>query len=263
LPTRSTESASVGLRRTVFLTAVVGLVVLALFTFCMWGILPHGFGDPTSAPGHEAWRAHAAFLAGWTLMIVVMMVPTTSTLVYAFASVVRHRPGRRRLQACLIAGYVGVWLGVACVFRIADMVLRVLLTGSDWLTEHPWVIGAAALGLAGMYQFTPVLRRCLTACRSPRGFIYRYWHGRHAYRDGLRIGQTYGLSCVGCCWALMLVMFTAGVASLLWMVGLAVVMAVEKNTRWGHALRVPVGIALIGIALLVIAVAPSDGHQHS
>ena len=78
------------------------------------------------------------------------------------------------------------------------------------LADRPRLPLAAALALAGGYQLAPVNLRCLRGCRRPAGFVARGWHGRHPVRELFRIGTAYGLSCVGCCWALMPVMFAAG-----------------------------------------------------
>jgi predicted metal-binding membrane protein len=78
-----------------------------------------------------------------------------------------------------------------------------LVTAFDWLQARPRLLGDETLAPAGLYQLTPVKRRCLTACRMPRGFVYPHWSGGHPAGDALRIGLAYGRSCVGCCWVVM------------------------------------------------------------
>jgi predicted metal-binding membrane protein len=248
---------------------LVGLVATAWLALWQWGASPyaHQLGHHGGAAGADGWPALALFLAGWTLMIVAMMLPTATALLRAYCALVRHRPGRTGLVALVVVGFLAAWLATGGVFRLAGLAVHALVAGVGWLRGNPTLLGAAALALAGGYQFTPLKYRCLTACRSPRSFIYRHWRGGPAATDALRIGLAYGWSCVGCCWALMFVMFVLGLASLPWMLGLAVLMTVEKNTAAGWRLRVPLGVALVAAALaLAAAPAPVDehaGHRHS
>ncbi|TMH10153.1 MAG: DUF2182 domain-containing protein [Betaproteobacteria bacterium] len=118
-----------------------------------------------------------------------------------------------------------------------------------------WAFGAALLFLAGAFQFSPLKHRCLEQCRSTIGFIAQRWRGGHAGRQALRLGVAHGAFCVGCCWALMLLMFLLGTGSVGWMLVLAGVMAAEKNLPWGRRLSAPLGAALLaaGAALAVDA----------
>ncbi|MGH8573206.1 MAG: DUF2182 domain-containing protein [Gammaproteobacteria bacterium] len=248
---------------------LAGLVVTAWLALWLWGVSPyaHYLGHHRALVSRDGYVALALFLAGWTLMIVAMMLPTATTLLGAFAKVVRHRPGRGRLTALVVVGFIGAWLVVGYLFRVADLGVHGLVASIGWLETRPSLLGAATLGLAGLYQFTPLKYRCLTACRSPRGFIYRHWRGGRPGSEALRIGLAYGWSCVGCCWALMLIMFALGLASLPWMLGLAAFMAVEKNTAVGRKLRAPLGIALVatGIAIALIGLIgtwPFSDHSH-
>jgi predicted metal-binding membrane protein len=109
------------------------------------------------------------------------------------------------------------------------------------------------LGLAGAYQFTELKYRCLDACRSPRLFVLRRWHGRRARTESAALGADAGLYCLGCCWSLMLVMFAAGAGSIPLMLALGTAMAVEKNVSWGTRVRAPLGIALLACAAAVVA----------
>ena len=107
--------------------------------------------------------------------------------------------------------------------------------------------------MAGVYQFTPLKYHCLDKCRAPLGFIMGHWRGRRPRREALRLGLHHGLFCLGCCWSLMLLMFTVGVGSLGWMLALGAVMAAEKNLPWGRRLSAPLGMALVAGAWLVAA----------
>ena len=122
---------------------------------------------------------------------------------------------------------------------------------SDWLVANTWVIGAAILAIAGVYQFAELKYRCLDKCRTPLSFLAQHWHGPRPRRSSFRLGLDHGVFCVGCCWAIMLLMFVVGTGNVGWMLALGAVMAVEKNMPWGRRLSRPIGGALLGAAVLV------------
>ena len=116
------------------------------------------------------------------------------------------------------------------------------------------MIAAGTFAFAGAYQFSSLKHRCLEQCRTPVAFVLARWGRPRAQRAAFRLGVEHGVFCLGCCWSLMLVMFAVGLGSLAWMLGLAVVMATEKNVSWGRQLSRPVG-ALLLVWSLVLAVA--------
>ena len=120
-----------------------------------------------------------------------------------------------------------------------------------WLYLHSWVIGAATLALAGGFQFSPLKERCLKQCRTPFSFFVRYY--RKGSGAAWRLGLRHGMFCLGCCWALMLVMFGLGVGSLVSMAVLTGVMVVEKTFPGGQRLSPVIGIALLLLAVLWLA----------
>jgi predicted metal-binding membrane protein len=118
-----------------------------------------------------------------------------------------------------------------------------------WLATRPWLVGAVTLGLAGAFQFSALKDRCLTECRHPAAYLLR--HYRRGPRNTFRLGWGHGLYCLGCCWALMLVMFAVGVSDLRWMAALAGLMAYEKLGRRGPAVAAAAGVAALALAVLV------------
>ena len=129
-----------------------------------------------------------------------------------------------------------------------------LLWGIDQALEsiifsQAWVWGAGLFLLAGAFQFSALKYACLDKCRTPLGFLLSHWHGRRELSEALNIGWRHGVFCVGCCWALMLLMFAVGTTSLGWMLLLALVMATEKNAPWGRRLGRPLGVALLGVGV--------------
>ena len=109
------------------------------------------------------------------------------------------------------------------------------------------------LALAGAFQFTPLKDACLRSCRHPAQFLTRYY--RRGAGGGFRLGARHGAFCVGCCWALMLVMFSVGVASLVWMGALTAVMVHEKTRPLGREMVPVTGVALLGLASCLAAYA--------
>jgi predicted metal-binding membrane protein len=107
------------------------------------------------------------------------------------------------------------------------------------------------LALAGAFQFSSLKDACLRQCRHPGAYLLR--HYRRGVREAFELGRGHGLFCVGCCWALMLVMFAAGVANLWWMAALTAVMVYEKTGSGGRRAVPTTGLALLLFATLVLA----------
>jgi predicted metal-binding membrane protein len=193
----------------------------------------------------------AAFVAGWTLMIAAMMLPTSLPLVSTFAAMTARHDRSRALVTRLVAGYVAVWTAVGAALHAGDLALHELAHATGWI--EPLVL-PGTLALAGAYELSELKRSCLTKCRSPRFFVAERWHGRDPRREALRLGVAHGAFCVGCCWSLMLVMFAVGAGNLAAMLALGALMAVEKNLSWGRRLSTPVGVGLL-VAAAIAALA--------
>jgi predicted metal-binding membrane protein len=190
----------------------------------------------------------------WVLMIAAMMLPTTYPLLALFRRIVAARSDRRALLALLLAGFVAVWFAFGLVAHAADEALQWSVLQSPRLVTHGWIVGAIVLAGAGAFQFSALKYRCLEQCHTPFSFIMARWHGRAPRREAWRIGVDHGLFCLGCCWALMLLMFVVGTGNVGWMLVLAGVMAAEKNLPWGRRLRTPLGLGLLGWAGAVVVV---------
>ena len=237
------------------------LIALAWLVLWAWGrspyarFLDHGELEGISLPGDTFF--FLVFVAGWTLMTVAMMLPATLPLVRLFHALTRRREDRRWLVALLIVGYLGAWTLFGIVAHFGDWVLHQALERSVVLESNPWVIGSGLFIVAGIFQFTPLKYYCLDKCRSPLSFIMGHWRGRNEKRQALWLGVHHGLFCIGCCWALMMLMFAVGVANLGWMLVLGTIMAIEKNMSWGRRMSAPVGVLLIaGGLILALAGAP-------
>jgi predicted metal-binding membrane protein len=201
------------------------------------------------------------YAGGWVLMIAAMMLPTTLPIVEMFRRMTCQRDDRNTLLALVVLGYVAVWFGFGLLAHLADALLHAAVARWIWFAWNGWVIGALVLAAAGAFQFSALKYRCLEQCHTPLAFIMARWHGRHPAREALRLGADHGVFCVGCCWALMLLMFVVGTGSVGWMLVLALVMAAEKNLPAGRRLSAPLGVALLAWAAGIVAVnlAPLGG----
>jgi predicted metal-binding membrane protein len=186
----------------------------------------------------------------WQVMIAAMMLPSSLPLVRMYARASERAPRRGRSMAAFIGGYALVWSAFGLAAFGFDASIHAAVNASPWLERHDWWIGGSVLALAGAFQFTSLKDACLDKCRHPSQFLRRYY--RRGPAGGFQLGARHGVFCVGCCWALMLVMFAAGVASLVWMALLTAVMVHEKTQPSG-ARAVPVtGVALLGAASVVL-----------
>jgi predicted metal-binding membrane protein len=228
------------------------LVGLAWLGLLIWDRSPYArYLDHQQLPeinagAGSAFLPIALYLLGWTLMTIAMMLPTMLPLLAIFHRLTERHQGRSWLLAMVITGYLGVWIGFGIIAHVADWILHEIVERSSWLEANAWAIGTGTIFSAGAFQFSRLKYRCLDKCRTPLSFVMEYWQGRHGRRNAFSLGIHHGIFCVGCCWALMLLMFAIGVGNLSWMLLLGTVMAVEKNMRWGAKLTIPLGAALFG-----------------
>lgn len=199
-------------------------------------------------------------LAMWWVMMIAMMVPSAAPTILLYARVVRHGQARGQSESALVptadfaAGYLVAWLGFSALATALQFALERsgLLDGMlMWSTDRR--LTAALLIAAGLYQLSPLKTACLAQCRSPAEFLARHW--RPGRGGAFRLGVLHGAYCLGCCWALMLLLFAAGIMNLVWIAGLAVLVLLEKLAPFGANLAQPLAVLLLlaGAALLVSA----------
>jgi predicted metal-binding membrane protein len=216
-----------------------------------WSSLGLGSAICVVVPGGTWLIPLLIYCTGWVLMTAAMMLPTVLPLVRVFDRMIDGRNDRSALHALLIVGYLLAWSAFGLAAYLLDWSLHSGLGGWGWLARRPWVPGAVVLAVAGGFQFSSLKYRCLDKCRTPLGFVTSHWHGPRPQREAFVLGLAHGVYCVGCCWALMLLMFLVGMGNTAWMLVLGLVMAVEKNHLWGRVLSAPLGCALISVAVLV------------
>ena len=190
------------------------------------------------------------FLAAWQVMTAGMMLPSSLPMMRLFARASRGQKHPQLALGALLAGYFVVWTGFAVAALTFDDGVHTLVDHWAWLAQREFIISGAVLALAGVFQFSPLKERCLRECSTPFGFLWRHYD--RGVRRAWVVGIRHGIFCLGCCWALMLVMFGIGVASLIWLTALTGVMVLEKTTRWGRRLVPYVGFGLLALAVFMV-----------
>jgi predicted metal-binding membrane protein len=194
------------------------------------------------------------FIGVWAVMMAAMMLPAAAPKLLLFGTVHASRRARGGVFVptwTFVAGYLLVWgaIGVAAYVLVQlGSELATLIDAGYRAIWAPLALGAT-LGLAGIYQLTPLKRTCLGRCRSPFGFMLAHW--RDGRLGALRMGIRHGAYCLGCCWALFAVLVAAGLMSLAWMVLLTLVVFAEKVIPHGQRAAVAVGVAFTVLGVLV------------
>ncbi len=190
----------------------------------------------------------------WIVMMIAMMIPSVAPVIFLFAGVSR----RRRLQGVLATpvsvftlGYLLAWTGYAILAALTQTALHSAALLSPTMVSASPVLGGVILILAGLYQLLPIKGACLSHCRSPLGFFSTEW--REGVSGALRMGFRHGTYCVGCCWALMALLFVAGVMNLVWVAAIAGFVLAEKVVPNGRLLGRITGVALAVCGLWVLA----------
>lgn len=233
---------------------ILGCVIAVAWGVCIWaersGNAAQLHHHALYASGRPFWLAALIVLGAWQLMTAAMMLPSSLGFIRVYAATAGRAPNFSLAVLLFLGGYFAVWTAFALAAFTGDMQLHQIVDAWPWLAAHAMLIPAGTLALAAAYQFTPLKDACLKACRHPA--LYLVHHYRRGALNGLRVGFGHALYCVGCCWALMLVMFAAGVAHLAWMGVLAAIMFVEKATPAGNRMVAPVGAALGALALVAL-----------
>ena len=204
--------------------------------------------------GPPLWAALLLFLVAWQAMIAAMMLPSSLPLIRLFEAASRRQEHVRRVRGAFFSGYAAVWTVFGAFAFMGDVGVHRTVDAWPWLSEREWLIGGTTLMLAGLFQFSDLKDKCLSKCRHPGPYLLGNY--RRGVRGAFRLGSGHGLFCLGCCWALMLVMFAAGVAMLWWMAALTAVMVYEKTGRHGREVTPIVGVVLLGLAAIAYAHPP-------
>ena len=260
--TATTQKLFIGLIALISALAWLGLWVSGSSPY---GAYLHGHGG-ASGSAHAAHSMHGAhgmasiespfalamlFAVGWLLMTVAMMLPTSIPLLGVFFAITKKKRNQMLLMSLAIFGYLTVWLGFGFLAYGGVQLVYKLGEYTPSLQSNASLIGAGTLILAGLFQFSSLKYKCLDKCRTPFSFVTEHWTGRNERMQSFWLGAHHGIFCVGCCWALMLLMFPLGAANVGWMLLLGALMAIEKNVSWGRKFGKPLGVVLLVLGLVV------------
>jgi predicted metal-binding membrane protein len=240
------------------MSAVVLLVILPVLSWIWIVAMARDMYGPMT--GASAWMMtvhwdvpHLLLLwAMWAVMMTGMMLPSASPLIVLYGAAARRSAPRTatRQTYALAAGYLVAWAAFSLGVTGLQRALASLLLVSPMMEAVNLRVSATLLLVAGAYQWTPLKHACLRRCRSPIGFLMGRWRGGSS--GALRMGLEHGVSCVGCCWALMLLLFAGGVMNVLIIAGLTAFVAFERLARAGHhAARITGGL-MVGAGLWML-----------
>jgi predicted metal-binding membrane protein len=242
--------------------AVIAFCVV-LITALAWAYLINLDQQASSASGtmqamgtmRAQWttRDFAFTFLMWSVMMAGMMLPSASPVFFLFKNLKTSRKDTDGTSAVALfgLGYLVAWLGFSALAAIAQWFLNHgLLLSPTMAVMNTWAAGLILVA-AGAYQLSPMKRACLRQCQSPLGFIMANW--REGRIGALRMGIRHGLFCVGCCWALMSVLFVVGIMNLLWVAALTAFVLIEKVGGAGARVARAGGAIMIGSGILVIA----------
>jgi predicted metal-binding membrane protein len=248
--------------RWIVVASLAGVTVLAWIYLVVLAKAMASMEDPSG------WRAfmvlmpmgrwgpleYALGFAMWALMMVGMMVPSAGPMIMLYARVARRAHSHSTpltSTTAFAAGYLLTW-GVFSLIAAAiqGMLVNMALV-SEMMTSTSTVLAGAVFIAAGLYQWMPMKQACLAHCRSPIWFLSRHW--RPGTSGAMRMGVEHGAYCVGCCWALMTVLFAVGIMNLTWVAAIAAFVLVEKTAPFSTWSQRVAGVLLVTLGILTLA----------
>lgn len=241
---------------------LIGGALAVTIALCWAWIVPMARDMYGSMQGPSAWMmtdhwdlSHLALLfAMWVVMMAGMMLPSAAPTLFLYAGVIRKSPDGERAATHVYAfatGYLLVWTAFSLIATVLQRLFAHWLLLSPMMEARERVFGGVLLVVAGFYQFTPFKRTCLESCRSPAAFIVQHW--QRGVSGAFRLGAAHGLYCLGCCWALMLLLFVGGVMNLWWIGALTIFVLLEKLAPLGAQGGRLSGLLLIAMGLWNLA----------
>ena len=224
-------------------------------TLAAWVIVVARMRGMDAGPGTDL-GSLGWYLGIWVTMMAAMMLPSAAPMVLFFSKISEQSSRRPTLATALfVTGYLIAWAAYGLIaFAIYRLVRTLDPPLLAWDRAGAEITGAAIV-LAGVYQLTPLKQACLRTCRTPLGFVMHHW--RAGPVGAVRMGTVHGAWCIGCCWALMVLLFAVGVMSITWMVVVAAIVFGEKVLPIGEHVARAVAVLLIGLGILV-ALAPGS-----
>lgn len=257
-PQAATQSKRLTGEQMLFLLCLLALTALAWLVLLQMArdmSAPGGMADAAMAGMLMPWSLGDALLmfAMWAVMMIGMMLPSALPMLLIYQQMLRKRmPAPQRHLALLLfcSAYGLVWVGFALGATALQWALERLALLSPGMRSSSTALGAGLLLVAGIYQWSPSKAVCLEHCRGPLHFLLGYW--RPGVLGGWRMGLAHGAYCLGCCWALMGLLFVVGVMNLLWVAVIGAFILLEKNLRQGLWLSRICGVLLLGWSLWLL-----------
>lgn len=244
-------------------TLIVGLSLAVMILMAWWwlvqsavfdGGMPSG-GDTMAAMhgGGQMWTS--AYLvpafAMWALMMIAMMLPSAAPMILLYARFSRQMEHGTANTVSFVLSYLTIWGLFSALAAVSQAVLVSIAAASAGTLK---LVDARLAGLlfllVGAYQLSPLKTACLDQCRSPLAFLMQGW--RPGWKGAARLGVRHGLYCLGCCWALMLLLFAAGVMNLAWIAVLTFIVISEKLAPPNIRVRQIVAVLLLGVGLIAL-----------
>ena len=255
-PAASRLGAAFARPKVIAIVCVVALAGLGWFALALQAAnvgmveaLCNAMAGSTSAGGI------ALVAAMWGAMTLAMMLPSAAPMILTYAEIAdtAARQNEPVVSPFMIAaGYTAVWLGFAAAATLVQLALTQAAMLDPSMAAASGLFSGAVFITAGLYQFSALKHACLAQCQHPFPFFFANW--ATTPRGVFKLGVRQGLFCLGCCWAMMLVMFAVGVMNVVWMAALGIVMTVEKIGT-GKKFTYAVGAALIGIGIILVGLA--------
>lgn len=257
-------------REQAIVVAAVSLLIVLAGLYTVFGIgmnmtalemtgMARAIGAPMQMGTGPHWGFGYAVLLFfmWWIMMIAMMLPSASPMILLYARAHRHehKAGKIRNRtaptASFALGYLLIWLAFSIVATAAQWGMeKASLLHAMMMWSINSALSAFVLIAAGLYQFTPVKNVCLKHCRSPVQFLAENF--RPGAAGAIRMGVSHGLFCLGCCWALMALLFVGGAMNLVWIAGLTLFVMLEKIAPYGHKVAQVAGMALIAAGVWVV-----------
>jgi predicted metal-binding membrane protein len=197
-------------------------------------------------------------LAMWIVMMVGMMTPSAAPMILIYARVARQAAAGGKPFApsiWFVIGYLALWTAFALGATLMQWGLQRAALLTPTMASSSVVLGGFLLIAAGLYQWTPLKNACLRRCRAPLLFIQEHGGFRGDVAGCLLLGIKHGAYCVGCCWALMALLFVGGVMNVLWVAAISIFILAEKVVGSGRAVSLVAGTCLVAAGLQQVTTA--------
>ena len=251
-PAAQAPGAQAGAQEYLIIGGALGTVVAAGWGYTLYMASAMNHMDvagmwmpPMPGGGWSLWDFWMLF-SMWAIMMAAMMIPSAipMVMVYTGLSRTRRKKGLPYTSVLVfVAGYLLAWMLFSLGISFIQWPMHVAGAMNPMMESSTYLLSGAVLIAAGIYQWTPYKNACLEKCRSPLGFLLNEW--RKGTSGAVVMGLRHGLYCLGCCWALMLVLFAVGIMNVLWVLLIAGFVLVEKVMPAPKAIRLVSGAALV------------------